>query len=108
MGADGLKTGHTKEAGYGLTASAIRNGRRLVLVINGLDSVAARSRQGEALLDWGFREFDNYQLFKKGDSVADADVWLGNAKTVSLVTDSDVLLTLSRSARKKDEGQRGL
>lgn len=101
MGADGLKTGHTKAAGYGLTASAVRNDRRLVLVLNGLESVAARSRQGEALLDWGFREFDNYQLFKKNDVVADADVWLGNAKTVSLVTDSDVLLTLRRAARQK-------
>ena len=101
MGADGLKTGHTKAAGYGLTASAVRNDRRLVLVLNGLESVAARSRQGEALLDWGFREFDNYQLFKKNDVVADADVWLGNAKTVSLVTESDVLLTLRRAARQK-------
>lgn len=101
MGADGLKTGHTKAAGYGLTASAVRNDRRLVLVLNGLESVAARSREGEALLDWGFREFDNYQLFKKNDVVADADVWLGNAKTVSLVTDSDVLLTLRRAARQK-------
>ena len=101
MGADGLKTGHTEAAGYGLTASAVRNGRRLVLVVNGLGSVAARSREGEALLDWGFREFDNYNLFEKGAVVANADVWLGNAKTVPLVTDSDVLLTLKRSARQK-------
>ena len=101
MGADGLKTGHTEAAGYGLTASAVRNGRRLVLVINGLDSVAARSREGEALIDWGFREFDNYNLFEKGAVVADADVWLGNTKTVPLVTDRDVLLTLKRSARQK-------
>ncbi|WP_226886433.1 D-alanyl-D-alanine carboxypeptidase family protein [Nisaea nitritireducens] len=101
MGADGLKTGHTEAAGYGLTASAVRNGRRLVLVVNGLDSVTARSRQGEALLDWGFREFENYHLFEKGAVVADADVWLGNAKTVPLVTDSNVLLTLRRTARQK-------
>lgn len=101
MGADGLKTGHTEAAGYGLTASAVRNGRRLVLVVNGLGSVAARSRESEALLDWGFREFDNYNLFEKGAIVADADVWLGNAKTVPLVTDSDVLLTLKRSSRQK-------
>ncbi len=101
MGADGLKTGHTEAAGYGLTASAVRNGRRLVLVVNGLGSVAARSREGEALIDWGFREFDNYNLFEKGAVVADADVWLGNAKTVPLVTDRDVLLTLKRTARQK-------
>lgn len=101
MGADGLKTGHTEAAGYGLTASAVRNGRRLVLVVNGLGSVAARSREGEALLDWGFREFENYNLFEKGAVVANADVWLGNSKTVPLVTDSDVLLTLKRTARQK-------
>jgi len=101
MGADGLKTGHTEAAGYGLTASAIRNGRRLVLVVNGLDSVKARSRESEALLDWGFREFDNYQLFTAGQTVAEADVWLGNAKTVALTTDRDVLLTIRRTSRPK-------
>ena len=101
MGADGLKTGHTEAAGYGLTASAVRNGRRLILVVNGLESVSARSREGEALIDWGFREFENYNLFEKGAVVADADVWLGNSKTVPLVTDSDVLLTLKRTARQK-------
>lgn len=101
MGADGLKTGHTEVAGYGLTASAIRNGRRLVLVVNGLDSVKARSQESEALIDWGFREFDNYELFKKGATVAEADVWLGDAKTVALTTDRDVLLTIQRTSRPK-------
>ncbi|WP_193180639.1 D-alanyl-D-alanine carboxypeptidase family protein [Nisaea sediminum] len=101
MGADGLKTGHTEAAGYGLTASAIRNGRRLVLVVNGLDSVKDRSRESEALLDWGFREFENYQLFAAGQTVAEADVWLGNAKTVALTTDRDVLLTIPRTSRPK-------
>ena len=101
MGADGLKTGHTEAAGYGLTASAMRNGRRLVLVVNGLESVSARSREGEALLDWGFREFENYPLFEKGAVVANADVWLGNAKTVPLMVNKDVLLTLKRTARQK-------
>ncbi|MEP6149199.1 MAG: D-alanyl-D-alanine carboxypeptidase, partial [Nisaea sp.] len=101
MGADGLKTGHTEAAGYGLTASAVRNGRRLILVVNGLESVSARSREGEALIDWGFREFENYSLFERGSVVANADVWLGNSKTVPLVTDNDVLLTLKRTARQK-------
>ncbi|WP_420404981.1 D-alanyl-D-alanine carboxypeptidase family protein [Nisaea sp.] len=101
MGADGLKTGHTEAAGYGLTASAIRNGRRLVLVVNGLKSVKDRSRESEALLDWGFREFENYQLFAAGQTVAEADVWLGNAKTVALTTDRDVLLTIQRTSRPK-------
>ncbi|MEQ8334055.1 D-alanyl-D-alanine carboxypeptidase family protein [Nisaea sp.] len=101
MGSDGLKTGHTEAAGYGLTASAMRNGRRLVLVVNGLESVSARSREGEALLDWGFREFENYSLFEKGAVVANADVWLGSAKTVPLTVDKDVVLTLKRTSRQK-------
>src|SRR3546814_13207851 len=56
MGADGLKTGHTEVAGYGLTASAKRGDRRLILVVNGLDSVRSRSDASGRLLEWGFRE----------------------------------------------------
>ncbi|MBL4692438.1 MAG: D-alanyl-D-alanine carboxypeptidase, partial [Magnetovibrio sp.] len=67
MGADGLKTGHTKESGYGLTGTAVRKGRRLVLVVNGLASKKMRSSESQRLLEWGFREFGNYELFKAGD-----------------------------------------
>lgn len=101
MGADGLKTGHTQEAGYGLTASAKRGNRRLVLVVNGLGSVRARSRESEALLEWGFREFDNYTLFKAGEEVDRAHVWLGTSKDVPLVAKTDQIFTLKRFARKK-------
>src|SRR5690606_25015869 len=69
IGADGLKTGHTEEAGYGLTASAVQNERRLILVVNGLPSMQARADESDRLLSWGFREFDNYNLFKAGDVV---------------------------------------
>src|SRR3546814_14753825 len=62
VGADGLKTGHTEDAGYGLTASAIQNGRRLILVVNGLPSMQARADESDRLLSWGLREFDNYSL----------------------------------------------
>lgn len=100
MGADGLKTGHTEEAGYGLTATAKRKGRRLVLVINGLESKKARAREPERLLEWGFREYNNYALFTAGDVVAEANVWLGQKATVPLKIENDLMLTLPRKARR--------
>lgn len=100
LGADGLKTGHTEAAGFGLTASAERNGRRLILVVNGLESERDRSRESARLLDWGFREFDNYPLFTAGETVEDAGVWLGRDETVPLVVDRDVVVTLPRRARR--------
>lgn len=99
IGADGLKTGHTQEAGYCLTASAKQGERRLVLVVTGLKSMAERSAEAERLISYGFREFDNYPLFKAGEAVAAADVWLGDEETVPLVTKSDALATLPRTAR---------
>jgi D-alanyl-D-alanine carboxypeptidase (penicillin-binding protein 5/6) len=101
MGVDGLKTGHTEESGYGLTASAERKGRRLVLVLNGLTSMKERSAESEHLLEWGFREFDNYALFKAGDVVTDANVWLGQKPSVPLLIEKDLTLTLPRKARDK-------
>lgn len=99
-GADGFKTGHTEEAGYGLTATAERDGRRLILVINGLESNKARATESAKLLDWGFREFDNYALFKAGDTVEVAPVWLGVTPTVEMKITSDVFITMSRKARR--------
>ena len=101
LGADGLKTGHTSKAGYGLTASVERSGRRLILVINGLKSVRDRTRESETLIEWGFREFENYGLLKADETVETADVWLGEAAKVPLVLEQDLTLTLKRSARKK-------
>lgn len=101
MGADGLKTGHTEESGYGLTASAVRDGRRLVLVVNGLESVTQRARESERLLQWGFREFKNYPLFKAGETVAEADVWLGKTGSVPLLLETPLTLTLSRKDRQE-------
>ena len=100
MGADGLKTGHTSEAGYGLTSSAIRDGRRLILVVNGLNSVRARSAESERLIEWGFREFNNYSLFKKGQEVSSAELWLSDKQSVGLVIDQDVEITLPRKSRR--------
>lgn len=98
-GADGLKTGYTSVAGYGLTASTERNGRRLILVVNGLDSKRERAQEPARLLDWGFREFGNYELFTAGETAAVAPVWLGEAGEVPLVIEQDLLLTLPRKAR---------
>ncbi len=99
MGSDGLKTGHTEAAGYGLTASAVRGERRLILVVNGLKSVSQRARESERLLKWGFREFNNYAMFKSGETVSEAEVWLGEAGTVPLIADGDVTVTLPRKHR---------
>lgn len=99
-GADGLKTGHTEEAGFCLTASAERNGRRLIEVLAGLSSNKERSEEAENLMSYGFREFDNYTLFKKGDIVSQASVWYGTQKTVDLAVASDVVETLKRNTQK--------
>lgn len=100
IGADGLKTGHTEAAGYGLTASAVRSGRRLILVLNGMSSMRERSQESAKLMEWGFREFNNYTLFKKGDKVDDAAVWLGTEASVPLVVDRDLKVTLPRRASR--------
>ena len=101
LGADGLKTGHTEEAGYGLTASAERDGRRLVLVINGLESIKARSEEAERLIGWGFREFATYDLFQPNEQVEAAPVWQGSADAVPLVFPEGLKVTLSRQARRE-------
>ena len=100
LGVDGIKTGHTQEAGYGLVASAKRGERRLVAVVTGLKSMNERSRETERILEWGFREFNNYALFKAGEKIADAEVWLGIGPKVPLVIGDNVTLTMPRSARK--------
>ncbi|MEQ9111503.1 MAG: D-alanyl-D-alanine carboxypeptidase family protein [Rhodospirillaceae bacterium] len=97
-GADGLKTGHTDIAGYGLTASAMRDGRRLILVANGMASTQARSEETAKLMDWGFRNFTNKDLFRAGEQVSDAEVWLGLELTVPLIIEQDVTVTIPRQA----------
>ncbi|MSO65442.1 MAG: D-alanyl-D-alanine carboxypeptidase [Alphaproteobacteria bacterium] len=99
-GVDGLKTGHTDASGYGLAVSAKRGDRRLILVLNGFNSVNERSREAERLLDWGFREFKQYPMAKNGESFATVPVWLGDQPDVSLVAGRDLSLTLSRQTRR--------
>jgi D-alanyl-D-alanine carboxypeptidase (penicillin-binding protein 5/6) len=100
-GADGLKTGHTRESGYALTGSAHRAGRRIILVVSGLNSNRARSRESQRLIEFAFRNFKTYALFSQGETVADANVWLGEAGTVPLVVSEDVKITMSRAARNR-------
>jgi D-alanyl-D-alanine carboxypeptidase (penicillin-binding protein 5/6) len=98
-GADGLKTGHTEASGYGLTGSAIRNGRRLIVVVSGLDSVSARARESQSLLEYGFRAFDTYSVFDAGEQIGEADVWLGKSGKLPLIVQDPLKLTLSRRDR---------
>jgi D-alanyl-D-alanine carboxypeptidase (penicillin-binding protein 5/6) len=101
LGADGLKTGHTEEAGYGLTGSAVRDERRVILVLNGLESQKARSEESSRLINWAFREFDNYAMFKPDETVVEAPVWLGQDDKVPLVVPEGLIVTMSRKARRE-------
>jgi D-alanyl-D-alanine carboxypeptidase (penicillin-binding protein 5/6) len=102
LGVDGLKTGHTEAAGYGLVASASREGgRRIIMVLNGLPSIKVRAAESERLLDFAYREFENVTLFKQGDTIDNVDVWLGNAKTVALVAAEPLTVTLPRKSRRE-------
>ncbi len=99
--ADGLKTGHTDEGGFGLVASSLRGGRRVILVVNGLTSMHQRAEESERLLEWAFREFENVTLFSAGDTVERAPVWLGASAAVPLVGGRDLVVTLPRNWRSK-------
>lgn len=92
-GVDGLKTGHTEEGGYGQATSAVRDGRRLFLVVNGLGSMADRAQETARLLEWGYREHTNSTIFRAGDVVVEAPVWLGERERVPLVITRNVQVT---------------
>jgi len=98
-GADGLKTGHIEASGYGLVGSAARDGRRIIVVLNGLASEKDRADEGARMIEAGFREFRRYQLFKPGDSIAEADVYGGSDKTVPLTVKTPVVVTLQVDSR---------
>lgn len=101
MGVDGIKTGHTEAAGYGLIASGERDGRRLVLVVNGLPNMQARADESARILEWGWREFDNFTLFKAGETVDTLPVWLGVAQNVPLVIQDQVKITMTHDQKQK-------
>ena len=99
-GVDGMKTGFTDGSGYGLVATAKRDDRRIVTVMAGLESAGQRRTEGERLLEYGFREFQEYRLFEPNAPVAEANVWQGVAPKVPLVVKETAAITLSREARK--------
>lgn len=98
-GADGLKTGHTQASGYGMVASAVQDGRRLILVVNGLKSEAERAAETKRLFDLAFREFRTYALLKAGDVVGEAEVWAGEVRGVPLAVRQPVKLLMRRASR---------
>ena len=93
-GADGLKTGHTEEAGYGFTGSAEQNGRRLVMVMAGLNSSNARAEESVKFMNWGFRAWQAKPVVAKGKKVADAEVQMGSSSKVGLVAPRQLTVTL--------------
>lgn len=99
--ADGMKTGHTEEAGYCLTASAKKDNRRLIGVMTGLNSNKERSEEADKIMSWGFREFDNYTIVKKGTKVAEMPVWFGTEDKVDMLVDQDVVRTLKKNKSDK-------
>jgi D-alanyl-D-alanine carboxypeptidase (penicillin-binding protein 5/6) len=100
IGADGLKTGHTEESGFGLTASAVQDGRRVILVVNGLPSMRARAEEAERLMRWAFTEFENLRLFGAAETVEEVPVHLGARPTVPLVAGRDLVVTVPRQWRR--------
>ena len=101
IGADGLKTGHTSEAGYGLVGSAVQGDRRVIFVVSGLNSTGARAEEAEALVNWSFRQFTQKTIAKASVPVAQAEVWRGAEKTVGLVPAEDLTVLLPALSGKQ-------
>jgi D-alanyl-D-alanine carboxypeptidase (penicillin-binding protein 5/6) len=98
--ADGLKTGHTDAGGFGLVASSLRDGRRLIMVLNGMTSMHERAQESEKMMNWAFANFENVTLFSANDVIDNAPVWLGESKTVPLIGGRDLIVTLPKSWRQ--------
>ena len=101
IGADGLKTGYTKEAGYGLTASAVNNGLRLIAVGNGFKTMKERADEMRKLMEWGFRAFESRQLFAQGETVGEAKLYGGAKGKVALVSPTPIRLLVPRAMSDK-------
>jgi D-alanyl-D-alanine carboxypeptidase (penicillin-binding protein 5/6) len=99
--ADGLKTGHTDAGGYGLVASSKRNGRRVIVVLNGMASMHERAEESERLMDWAFFNYEDVTLYTAGDVIEKVPVWLGTEHSVPLVAGKDLIVTMPRNWRQK-------
>ena len=96
-GADGFKTGYTEAAGYGLVGSAERGDRRLILVLNGLESSKSRAQESLRLMDWGFNNFQLVDFYKKNEVIQEVDTWLGKEDKVDLVTLEDISVSIPKA-----------
>lgn len=105
IGADGLKTGHTEEAGFGLVGSAKQGNRRIIFAITGLPSDAARAEEAERIVGWAFRQFAEKTVAKAGVRVAEAEVFLGETATVGLVPEKDLRLLVPALVQDKIEAE---
>ena len=92
LGADGLKTGHTEEAGYGLVGSAVQGDRRIVFVFTGLQSQAERRQEAESMINWGFRQFLRKNVARSGEIIAEIPVWMGDHQQLNAVAKDDIQL----------------
>ena len=101
IGADGMKTGYHKEAGYGLVGSAVQNGLRLIVVVNGFKSMKERADEARKLLEWGFRGFEARPLFAEGETVGEAKLYGGAKGRVPLLGTQAIRLLVPRSATEK-------
>jgi len=99
--ADGLKTGYTSESGYGVVASAEADGRRMIAVVNGLETKSARRNEAIELLNWGLRSFKEFKLFDAGEVVGTARVWGGASRFVDLAGKGDVTILLPRATNRE-------
>jgi len=105
IGADGLKTGHTEEAGYGLVGSALQGDRRIIFVITGLESTAARAQESQAIVNWAFRQFAMRDIASAGQEFAKADVWMGSSSQVGLVAPQDLNVLMPALADREIEAE---
>jgi len=96
IGADGLKTGHIAAAGYGLVGSAVQDGKRLIVVVTGLQKADQRKDEAAKLLDWGFKSFSAVKLFDDGEKIGYARVWGGKIWYVPLASKGDVMFTMPK------------
>jgi D-alanyl-D-alanine carboxypeptidase (penicillin-binding protein 5/6) len=101
IGADGLSTGFTEESGYGLTASAVRDGHRMILVVSGLATDKERADEARRLFDWGNTAFERLRFFNQGEAVAQARVYGGSAGSVGLATEEPLDILLLRGNRER-------
>lgn len=100
-GVDGLKTGHTKEAGYCLIASGVQHGMRLISVVMGTPTDAARANDSQALLNWGFRFYNSHKIFSANTPITKKRIWMGNSKYVAMGLARDLFVTIPTGQYKK-------